>query len=241
MRIVVTDTLGTEHKFQKYISWLQQGGVPVECAAISYRLDNLTEVDSCEALVLTGGHDVDPVLYGGPLNHPAITDVDRKRDDFERKALDRALGRRIPILGICRGLQLVNVHFGGTLIPDLQEAGFPSHKSGSGECRHAVTVEKQSFLNSIVHVKEGMTNSSHHQAADKVALDLKVVAQSSDGIIEALELNSRGDYPFFLLVQWHPERMPDRENPFSSQVLERFLQSEIAARGTIQLAKDTTT
>ena len=129
MRIAVTDTLGPEDKFQNYITWLQEGAVQVDCTRVSYRLDNLGEVDSCDALVLTGGHDVDPSLYGDHSYHPTIKNIDRKRDDFERKALDRAFARRLPVLGICRGLQLANVYFGGTLIPDIIEAGFPSHRS----------------------------------------------------------------------------------------------------------------
>ena len=205
------------------IDWLRSGGVPVECMRISYRLDNLALVDSCDALVITGGHDVDPSLYGGPMNHPTIRDVDRRRDDFEWKALEKALVRRVPILGVCRGLQLANVYFGGTLIPDLQEAGFSAHKNETGECRHSLRIDDDSFLHSIVRINEGEINSSHHQAVDKRAPDLKPVAHASDGSIEALELGNPGGYPFFLLIQWHPERMTDRENPLTAKILECFL------------------
>ena len=223
MRIAVTDTLGSEHKFQKYIEWLGSGGIPVKCMKTSYRLDNNT--DGCDALVLTGGHDVDPLLYGGPMNHPTIVDVDRRRDDFERNVLTQALDRRIPILGICRGLQLANVHFGGTLIADIQEAGYPAHRSESDDHRHGVSIADDSLLHSIAAVTEGIINSRHHQAVDRTAPDLKIVARSTDGIIEALELAVPAGYPFFLLVQWHPERMSDRDNPLSAKILECFLSS----------------
>jgi len=225
MRIAVTDTLGSEHKFQKYIDWLQSVDDTVECVKMSYRLDNRKEIESCDGLVLTGGHDVDPSLYGGPVDHPAIIDVDRKRDDFEMEVLSCALQRRIPVLGICRGLQLANVYFGGTLIPDLPEAGFPSHKHDVPNKRHGIAIDNDCFLHSLVHVTSGEINSSHHQAVDHAGPKLKVVARSSDGVVEALEFARRGDYPFFLLVQWHPERMDDSGNPLSIKLLQHYLYS----------------
>ena len=82
IRIAVTDTLGTEHKFQAYRLWLQENNIPLECVTISYKLGNLHEINECHGLVLTGGHDVDPLLYDGPEKHPTITDVDRLRDSF---------------------------------------------------------------------------------------------------------------------------------------------------------------
>ena len=225
IRIGVTDTMGSEHKFQKYLTWLETGNSHVESVRLSYSLDNVRSFESCSGLLLTGGHDVHPSLYHGPGNHPKITSTDIRRDDFERKLLDNALSRNIPVLGICRGLQLTNVHFGGTLIPDLEEKGFPSHRCDTWECRHNVLVEKESGLFSITGRTEGNVNSSHHQGIENVAPSLHPVARSEDGVIEALEMKPSSGLPFFELVQYHPERMEDAENPFAKRLLERFLES----------------
>ncbi len=225
IRIGVTDTMGSEHKFQKYLTWLQTGGVPLESVRLSYALGNAQTSGSCSGLLLTGGHDVDPSLYHGPSNHPRITSTDIRRDEFERKLLDRALQRGIPVLGICRGLQLANVHFGGTLFPDLEESGYPSHRCDTWECRHKIIVQPASGLGAITGQREGTVNSSHHQGVDRVAPTLHAVARSEDGIIEALEMDPSSGLPFFELVQYHPERMDDADNPFAKRLLEGFLAS----------------
>lgn len=231
MLVGVTDTSGSEHKFMKYLDWLKHVRADVDCRVLSYKLDNLSVVDSCEAIVLTGGHDVDPALYGGPSGHPTIVDVDRRRDEFERRIVDRALRRKLPFLGICRGLQLVNVHLGGTLIPDIEAAGYPSHRSQKdAERRHDLVVEPQSTLSSITGGTSGNVNSSHHQAAGDPGTGLKISARAADGVIEALEYDSSGHDPFFLLVQWHPERMSDPDNPFCKNILTSFLASVHVAR-----------
>jgi putative glutamine amidotransferase len=226
MRIGVTDTMGDAEKFQRYITWLRSGTIPVECLVLSYRHDNAGEVNQCDGIVLTGGGDVDPALYGGRAGNPKIKGVDRKRDDFERGILDRALGSEMPVLGICRGLQLANVHLGGTLIADLEDAGYKGHNGRGGHARvHPLEVEGDSLLREAVRVSRGPVNSSHHQAADKPGTGLRVAARAADGIVEAMQLKDSKRKPYFLLVQWHPERLTDPEDPFSSLLLKSFLRA----------------
>ncbi len=221
MRIAITHTMGSEHKWQKYIGWLSQSGIPAEHIVLSYNEDNLQLLDGCDGLILTGGNDVDPSLYGGPVHHPAINDVDTKRDTFERKALDKALQSELPVLGICRGLQLVNVHLGGTLIPDLEEAGLKSHRGDKEYTAvHGIQIEKESNLYTIAGCANGQVNTSHHQAVDHPGKGLKVVARSDDGVIEAMEST---EHAFLQLVQWHPERMKDARSPLSYNILKFFL------------------
>jgi putative glutamine amidotransferase len=222
MKIGVTDTMISEDKFKFYVDWLLNGNVNIEIVRLSYVSDNLKELDRCNSVLITGGNDVDPLLYNGPINHRLIKSVDRKRDDFERKVVDKALTMRMPLLAICRGMQLVNVHFGGTLIPDIEEAGYKSHRTtGDNENFHPITIDDSSILHSITEAAGGMVNSYHHQGIGIPGEGLKITARADDGIIEAMELD--GNIPFCILLQWHPERMKDTNNPLTTQIRNRFL------------------
>jgi putative glutamine amidotransferase len=219
----VTDTGGREDKFKAYTGWLESAAPGVRCLKLEKSLEDLSR---CHGLVLTGGGDVDPVLYGGAPDHPKLSGVDRRRDDFERKLLDRALSRGIPVLGICRGLQLANVHFGGALIPDLEEAGYGSHRGEKGSgCTHAVRVSPGTCMERAAGRRTGLVHSSHHQAAAAPGKGLLVSARSEDGVIEAMELEDNPAGAYFLLVQWHPERMQGGANPFESGVLKSFIET----------------
>lgn len=226
MRIAITDNMGSEQKLQKYFDWLKQGGEQIDIITLSYRNENIAELPRCGGLVLTGGNDVDPRLYGGDMINPKMKGVDPKRDDFERKAIDTAIRRGIPLLGICRGLQIVNVHFGGTLVEDLDEAGFQGHTSrGNIERRHAVSIETGSMMHHAAGVTVGEINSYHHQAADQPGPGLQITGRSPDGVTEAIEPAEKSIPSFLLLVQWHPERMKDLTNPFCSGVREEFFKA----------------
>ena len=224
MLIGVTDTMNDSTAYQRYISWLSGGTAPVKCRTLSYAHDEAGAADHCDGIVLTGGGDVDPATYGGISGHPALHDVDPKRDSFERGVLDRALARGIPLLGICRGLQIANVHLGGTLIPDLEEAGYSGHRAPKGaECAHPVLLEGAGLLRDAVALPLAPVSSRHHQGVDKPGEGLRVVARAPDGVIEAMELVDPAQRAFFLLVQWHPERMKGADRPFSSDILDTFI------------------
>ena len=228
MLIGITDTMTTEDKFNHYVDWLEKSGNSLRWMKLSYKLDNFLEIDKCHALILTGGNDVDPQLYNGQRHHPKIIGVDKNRDDFERKLLAHVLKNRMPVLAICRGLQLVNVHFGGTLIADVEEAGYKSHRSnGEIENNHSITVEQNSSLFEITSSNSGKVNSSHHQAVDKPGKGLKITARFDDGIIEAMEFEEKKDSEFFQLLQWHPERLKDHDNPFRKNILDEFLKTTL--------------
>ena len=161
-------------------------------------------------LLLTGGTDIDPARYG-EAPHPSLANVDTARDEFEVAVVNAARERKLPVFGICRGLQLVNVALGGTLIQDI-----PSELPGSLEhsvptpqnaVAHEVWVTKGSLLYSLMQeqLAEGDAcdvNSRHHQAIKRLASGFEVTATAPDGVIEAIEC-SRGT--FCLGVQWHPE------------------------------------
>ena len=157
-------------------------------------------------LVVTGGVDVAPELYG-ESRHPAVSAVDAERDRFEIELLRGALARGLPLLGICRGIQLLNVVLGGTLIQDIpSETGSALSHDAEGRPRdavaHDVEIVPGTVLASLVGAGTVAVNSFHHQAVSRPGVGVAVSARSADGIVEGIELpGSR----FAVAVQWHPE------------------------------------
>jgi putative glutamine amidotransferase len=157
-----------------------------------------------DALVLTGGPDVDPALYGADA-HPSVYGVDRAVDDFECALVDVATTRGIPTLAICRGIQVLNVARGGTLHQHLtDDPGVPAHGEPgvTGGARvHEVALEPGSLVAEVMGATRMCASCHHHQAIAQLGDGLQVVGRAADGIIEALELEDS----FLLAVQWHPE------------------------------------
>lgn len=170
-----------------------------------------------DGIVLSGGLDVAPERYGGTRDE-SVDPPNAARDDFEIACAQAVRERGLPVLAICRGLQVLNVAFGGTLFEDIR-----NHR----DVRHALEVASGSLLESLAGAAPE-TNSFHHQAARIVAPDLIAVAQAPDGTIEALE--ARFAHPFFLAVQWHPELMV-AEDPVSRRLFERFVAAARSAPG----------
>jgi putative glutamine amidotransferase len=215
-------------KWKNYHDWFASENI--EVIKLSPKENNVADVDRCNGIVLTGGEDVHPKYYGHPewmeRKDELKLEVNEARDEFEMKVVDRAVKNKKPILGICRGLQITNVYFKGTLIPDISKGEKVKHSKGQGQGddpTHTVQVENNSCLSGIVSEKTGTVNSAHHQAADKIGDGLKVSARAEDGTVEAIELKDPKQYPLLLLVQWHPERIKDQGNPFAKNLKEKFL------------------
>ena len=162
-----------------------------------------------DGFLFSGGADVNPRLYGEEI-YPFCAEILPTRDEMELTLLRAVLPTRKPILGICRGIQLLNVGMGGTLYQDIYEQpaqSFPqqhSQKLPHHLPSHDVMVEKDSLLYQIVRMEKLPVNSLHHQAIKDCAPCLRATAKTASGIIEAVE---KKDHPFFLGLQWHPERM----------------------------------
>jgi putative glutamine amidotransferase len=159
-------------------------------------------------LVLTGGEDVEPARYGA-TPHPKLEDTDPARDAAEMALIAAARERRLPILAICRGIQILNVALGGTLYQDLgSERPGPVTHTGD-DSRHAVRVEPGSLLERTLGTRAATVNSRHHQAIRDLAPALRAVAWAEDGLIEAAEPVDAAS-PWMLAVQWHPEDLTER-------------------------------
>jgi putative glutamine amidotransferase len=161
-------------------------------------------VDVVDGLVFTGGADVDPAFYGDELHHPRLRAGIRRRDEFELAIAEAAVAKGLPVLGICRGMQVVNVAMGGSLRQYVgPEEGYLRHGTGSPTAAfHDVDVlddELKSLLGDRLTV-----NSLHHQAIRVLASGLRVAATSPDSLTEA----ALGDDAPILCVQWHPEQLP---------------------------------
>jgi putative glutamine amidotransferase len=177
----------------------EAGAVPLLLTPTEHVEDVLDRID---ALVLQGGGDVHPEYYGSEL-HPRTNTLDRRRDEFELALLRGARGRRMPVLGICRGIQLVNVGFGGTLVQHLPDVTDVEHEALDrwDATAHPIEIEPGSRLSRILATERMDVNSVHHQALDRIGDGLRVAARALDGVVEAVE---SPDEPV-LAVQWHPE------------------------------------
>lgn len=209
---------------------LRGGGVPVPLAPVPEPMIREL-VDRLDGLVLSGGGDVDPARYGGRAND-AVYGVDFDRDEFEIELALVAEARRLPTLAICRGLQVVNVALGGTLIGDIPtETGSADHTVIGHRVFNGhqhVRLDPTSRLAAVVRSTDIEVNSIHHQAVRDLAPGLRAVGWADDGIIEAVEPQTDG-WPL-LAVQWHPEYLDDASDPASLRLFRAHVADAAANR-----------
>jgi putative glutamine amidotransferase len=217
----------TEARYANYPAWLTENNPDVTIIPFSSDKDNKKDLDNCHGLVLSGGIDIDPFFYQPSLSkYPNCPEEwNRKRDLFEMALFREALHKRLPVLGICRGLQLVNVALGGTLIPDIEASGKENHRAMNGiDHYHPVHILQNTLLSEITTVANGTVNSAHHQSINKVADTLIVNAYANEGIVEGVEWKEKENRSPLLCVQWHPERINDKTtNPLSENIKHWFL------------------
>jgi putative glutamine amidotransferase len=200
------------------------GGLPIVLPFYSTELA-LETITLCDGIILSGGEDVDPQFYGQDP-HPKLGATIPERDRVEIELAKYALAHNIPLLAICRGVQILNVALGGTLIQDIpsqvQNPFQHSQIVSRNRDTHWVNVVPDSKLYQILGEERVRVNSLHHQAIAKVADDLRVVAQAADGIIEAVEYIQPSR--FTIGVQWHPESMTSTNNQMN-QLFEEFIKN----------------
>ncbi len=222
--IGISDNLAPQ-KFVRYENYVRRGLPDATIVRLSGNNGTAT-LENCSALVLTGGGDVHPKFYDRMDAFNLMEDVNEARDTFEFSLITTAVERRIPILGICRGLQLFNVAMGGSLLPDIESSGYPTHKEGKPvERRHRIMPVDGTRVSTLLSGTNCEVNTLHHQAIDRLGNGLKVSSKSADGIVESIEWEDEKNSPFLLLVQWHPERMRDTNSPCVVGVLRSFAEA----------------
>ena len=187
----------------KYLEVIESaGGIAVVIAPTTEDLGEL--IERLDGLVLTGGADIDPAEYDGEQKE-TVYGINHERDRYELELVRRTLKVHLPTLAICRGLQLLNVALGGTLvehIPDEYGEEVIHRGTNLNKVEHSVSLSPGSRLASIIGSTEFDCPSYHHQAVRDIASGFRIVAQSKDGVIEAIESD---EYPEVIAVQWHPE------------------------------------
>ena len=204
-----------------YNSIIQAGGIPLVIPPMNDEDDLQRLLDALDGVVLGGGADLDPRNDGFML-HPSVRLLDRRREEFDRMLIRVVTERRMPVLGIGSGMQLLHVSRGGTLylhIPaDLPDA-LPHLDSTDPDHRHALIVEKGSLMEQVYGEGDLRVSSIHHMAVDEIATGFAVTARCPDGVVEAIE--STMDDWFALGVQFHPEE--DRGTKLDIGVFEQFM------------------
>jgi putative glutamine amidotransferase len=224
VRIIVTlDRDSDASEGNDYVRALTAAGAPRESIVLA--TPDAPALGRFDGLVLGGGIDVDPARFGRPKLPGGRVELDAERDALDFALLERARADGVPVLGICRGLQVVNVALGGTLVQDipLERPSSVVHERESAQktrLDHEVTVVRGSRLAAIAGDGPLAVNSRHHQAIDSPAPGVTVSGVAPDGVAEALEVPDA----WLLAVQWHPENLTAADAP-SARLFEAFLRA----------------
>jgi putative glutamine amidotransferase len=183
------------------------GGVPLVIPMTTDEAQLDAILNTITGLVMTGGEDVNPHKFYGEEPHPKMGEIAPARDEFDYILIKKAVEKGIPVLGICRGMQMLNVALGGTLIQDIPsqvKGSMVDHKqeAPSSTATHSITIQKGSLLYNLLKTEKTAVNTFHHQAVKRVAPSLKVIAVAKDGVVEAIE--GTGNMRV-LGLQFHPE------------------------------------
>jgi putative glutamine amidotransferase len=184
-----------------------------------------------DGIIISGGEDINPDIYGKAEEIVRCEELDTRRDSLEQQMIRYALDHQLPILGICRGHQIMNASNGGTLIIDIPDDTGSSYmhrdkrkkkENMSTRTYHTVYLKHNTMLYGIIKADSGQVHSNHHQAIEKLAPRFTPTSYAKDSIIESFELSDTLSHPFILGVQWHPEAM-DVGSPFSGNIGRAFM------------------
>ncbi len=207
---------------------LRGGGIPIIIPLTNSKEVIHSQLDLLDAIIFSGGYDVDPELYGEEPSQK-LGDICPKRDRFDADLMLEAVSRDLPILGICRGMQMLNVVFGGSLYQDLSFIQDCTIKHVQGQLpstpTHLVDIEPNSLLYSILG-SQVRTNSFHHLAVKELSPSFNITGISKDNVVEAIEMKHRS---FVLGVQWHPEMMAG-DHPAMQSIFNQLIEKATIRR-----------
>ena len=200
------------------------GGIPIILPVVEKKEIILEQIKFLDGLLLAGGNDLNPFLYGENFKQ-GIKEVSEKRDKWEIYLFEEFLKTKKPVLGICRGHQLINIYFGGTLFQDLRYVGEKVLKHRQDFHPELVThrvkfIDSENILYEL-YGEEISTNSFHHQVIDKLGENLTSLGITEDGVIEAIQMKT---HPFLYGIQWHPEMMTARGSSEMKKIFEVFVE-----------------
>ncbi|MDC3257766.1 gamma-glutamyl-gamma-aminobutyrate hydrolase family protein [Flavobacteriales bacterium] len=214
-----------------YINWIESRDIIIIDA---YNISNIDSIlNLADGIILTGGEDIYPLMYNDTNNIKLCGEFDFRRDTLEKKLFDYAFNNKLPLIGVCRGMQMMNVASGGTLFGDLPtEIGDSIMHRNNGEVMHNIMVTNNNIDNiSMIFPVNGKVlpkkqffkvNSWHHQGLKEIAENIIVIAESYDGLPEAVVINKKV-HPFMIGVQFHPERL-GKYNPIHVNMKDKFIQ-----------------
>jgi putative glutamine amidotransferase len=214
----------------EYEAWLHRIDSRLRLVSLYHVRSDSVEfwLNHCDGILMTGGEDVYPAWYGREQDTVDCGSFDLHRDSLELKMLDYAFARKKPLFGICRGLQIINIHQKGTLVPDIpSRMGEKVKHRQSGPVEHEVKILPNSRLFEISAIRKGRVLSNHHQGIDRPGKNLHLSARSADCLPEAIEGSDTSPMPFLMAVQWHPEKM-DPESPLSKPLATQFVQAVLS-------------
>lgn len=205
-------------RFDAEIVWFDMYPLGIDSA--------LRLVETCDGVLITGGEDVFPGYYGKAEDTIRCGTIDRYRDSLEIALIDAAIKNNMPLIGVCRGLQIINVALDGSLIVDIPtdfDSTVKHRQDDWRNCSHSVFPVEATNFNVISGARQGDVASNHHQGIDVLGEGLQISAYSADSLPEAIEWSIRGEKAFLMAVQWHPERM-DTLHHLSASIAKAFLE-----------------
>ena len=202
-----------------YIKWIEDENIVLLDA---YTIDNTDSILAlADGIILTGGEDINPLLYNDTSNLAVCETINHRRDSLEQKIFDYAFRHQIPLMGVCRGMQMMNVATGGSLYGDIpSEIGTDIVHRNNGEVMHNIVVTDTCSLIFPLGKDTFTVNSWHHQGLKDISSYLQIVAKSYDGLPEAVVMD-KAFHPFMIAVQFHPERL-GKEDPIHLQMRKSF-------------------
>jgi putative glutamine amidotransferase len=204
---------------ENYVKWIKDENIIILDAYTIKNTDSILAL--ADGIILTGGEDINPLEYNDAINLAVCGDINYQRDTLERKLFDFAFKNKLPLVGVCRGMQMMNVASGGSLYGDIPtEIGTTVIHRNNGEVMHEIVIIDTCSLIFPIETDTIMVNSWHHQGLKSMPNHLRVIARSFDGLPEAVVMD-KSEHPFMIAVQFHPERL-GKDNAIHQKMRDSF-------------------